>query len=71
MFRLKFVTRDRQRQDATIMRFSNEVDSVLREVGWSPGRQRDVTSWRELFEDRDIAMHDAAEGFFPSPVGSP
>ncbi|MBF6045538.1 hypothetical protein GO001_09935 [Streptomyces sp. NRRL B-1677] len=42
---------------------SEEVEVVLREAGWFPGRQVSVEAWKTQFASRGVHMHHAAERF--------
>lgn len=44
-------------------RFSPEVEGVLREVGWRPGRSTDVEFWLDHFEAKGCSASDAAVDF--------
>ncbi|CAM5562959.1 hypothetical protein SXANM310S_01038 [Streptomyces xanthochromogenes] len=43
--------------------WSAEVESVLRDAGWYPGRNVDTTMWRERLEADGFRVHSAAENF--------
>ncbi|KPI01945.1 SUKH-3 immunity protein [Actinobacteria bacterium OK074] len=43
--------------------FPDEVDHVLREAGWTPGRQVDAEAWLVTFEAEGLQRHPVAAGF--------
>lgn len=43
--------------------WSAEVETVLRDAGWYPGRNVDTSVWRERLEADGFRMHSAAEDF--------
>ncbi|MER5780764.1 SUKH-3 domain-containing protein [Streptomyces mobaraensis] len=45
------------------MRFSDEVDRVLREAGWVPGRHVDSEPWLSALEAEGLNRHTAVSGF--------
>lgn len=44
-------------------RFSAETEKVLRSAGWRQGRVVSTAEWRDRFETRGLAMHEAADRF--------
>ncbi|WP_372405119.1 SUKH-3 domain-containing protein [Streptomyces luteireticuli] len=45
------------------MRFSDEVDRVLREAGWVPGRCVDPEPWLSALEAEGLSRHKAVSDF--------
>ncbi|MFD8205570.1 SUKH-3 domain-containing protein [Streptomyces sp. NPDC059695] len=43
--------------------WSSEVERVLREAGWRPGRAVDTTGWKKQLEQDGFRSHAAAEDF--------
>lgn len=43
--------------------WSSEVERVLREAGWHPGRAVDTTGWKQQLEQDGFRSHAAAEDF--------
>ncbi|MGW4777222.1 SUKH-3 domain-containing protein [Streptomyces filamentosus] len=43
--------------------WSSEVERVLREAGWHPGRTVDTAGWKQRLEQDGFRSHAAAEGF--------
>ncbi|WP_189801752.1 SUKH-3 domain-containing protein [Streptomyces tanashiensis] len=41
----------------------SEVETVLRDAGWHPGRAVDTRAWKERLEQDGFRSHAAAEGF--------
>jgi hypothetical protein len=49
--------------------FSDEVDSVLRQDGWEPGRRVDVAEWMMELERNGIRVQTAAREFLAEFAG--
>lgn len=49
--------------------WSVEVERVLRDAGWYPGRDTDPTPWREPLEADGIHIHPAADNFLREFAG--
>ena len=44
-------------------RFALETETVLRNAGWAPGRQTDISAWVAEWEKVGVSAHDAAQSF--------